>query len=205
LYINIVPKVRHEYDVEEREEKREMERKELSRKALASGEGRKARPERNMVSLADSNPEGTSTWNGQPNVPMELIHSIYNTMPTMQSMPHPLHSILYKLRASLVSSISHHILHVTPVLICNMLLHLLLCQPLEIVQPIHIPCEIRLPSHDPSFYEERSYSLLLEISGFGVEAGFNDVVANWDVAYDPGIHVGTCSLDEYSLRTLSSH
>jgi hypothetical protein len=94
---------------------------------------------------------------------MELIHSTYNTMPTMQyAKPVPFY--LYKPRFLLASSIRHHILHITPVLIRNMFLYLLLRQPLEIAQSKHIPLQICLSSHDPSFHEERSASLLLEVS-----------------------------------------
>jgi hypothetical protein len=110
--------------------------------------------------------------------------------------------ILYKPRFPLGSSISHHILHITPVLIRNMLLYLLLRQPLEIAQSKHIPLQIRLSSHDPSFHEERSGSLLLEVSRFGMEAWIDDMVPDWDMSNDPGIHVDTRSLDEYSFRAL---
>jgi hypothetical protein len=132
----------------------------------------------------------------------ELIHSTYNTMPPAIYATAAALSLLYKHSTSVASSISHHVLDVTPVLVRNMLLHLLLRQPLEIVQPIDILLEIGLASHDPRLHKERSNSLRLKRSAFGVEPWLDDVVANWDVANDPGIHVGTGSLDEHSLCSL---
>jgi len=106
------------------------------------------------------------TWERLLDVPMELIHSTYNTMPARHAVyatPAPfLLSFVHLTRSS--SSIGHHILHITPVLARNMLLHLLLRQPLEVSQPIHIARKVRLSSHNASFHEERSHSLMIESS-----------------------------------------
>lgn len=87
-----------------------------------------------------------------------------------------------------ISSIRQHILDRAEVFGRNMLLELLLRQPLEIAQPKQIVLEIRLSGHDARFHKE-SLLALRSCGCLFVEERFDDVVACWDMAYNPSVHV----------------
>lgn len=90
--------------------------------------------------------------------------------------------------------ISQHILDRAEIFGSNMLLQLLFRQPLEIAQSKQVIFQIRLSCHDTCFHEK---CLLANCSfeGLFVEVRIDDVVACWDAANDPRVHVQAGGLD----------
>jgi hypothetical protein len=87
------------------------------------------------------------------------------------------------------SSLCQHVLDLAPVAAVHFFLQFLLVQPLEVLETELICLEVYLASHDTRLQEEGLCAVLLESSGgtgFGV---VELVVAYWDVADEPGVHV----------------
>ena len=82
-----------------------------------------------------------------------------------------------------------------------MALNLLPCQPLKIAQSKRIALKISLAGHDSALHDESLLSGLGD-DGLRVDEWLRDDVADWDVAYDPGVHVHAAGLDEDALCCL---
>ena len=82
-----------------------------------------------------------------------------------------------------------------------MALNLLPRQPLEIAQSKRIALDISLAGHDSALHDEGLLSGLGD-DGLRVDEWLGDDVADWDMAYDPGVHVHTTGLDENALCCL---
>lgn len=80
-----------------------------------------------------------------------------------------------------------------------MLLYLLLRQPFEVLVTESVVREVCLAGQNTTFHEE-GLGAAGRYSVF--EDGLDDVVADGDVANNPGIHVDACALDKDSLCCL---
>lgn len=106
----------------------------------------------------------------------------------------------------LSSPIDQHVLDVTVVLRQHVLGDLVLGQPLEVVQVLHIRSQVRLTCHDPRLHEE---GLLTEGLGASrlVDPRFAvgiDMVPGRVVADHPGVHVDAGRLGKGTFGSLET-
>lgn len=98
--------------------------------------------------------------------------------------------------------ISQHVSDAAEILGADDLLQLLLRQPLEIVESKQISLEVSLSCHNPALHEEDLVTDPLNSLGLRVDVWLDDMVANWRVADDPGVHVDTGGLDQDTFSSL---
>lgn len=87
------------------------------------------------------------------------------------------------------SSIGKHTSYIAEILGTNKFFNLLSGQPFEIPQSIDVLRQICLSCHYSSLHEEGSLARLFFV-------WVDDVVTDWSVSYNPGVHVDTGCLNE---------
>lgn len=90
-----------------------------------------------------------------------------------------------------------HIPNSAEILLRDVLLDLLLREPLELAQAEQVVFKVSLAGHDARAHEERLHAAPLELPVLVV--GREDVVAGGSVADDPGVHVDAAGLGEDAL------
>lgn len=88
-----------------------------------------------------------------------------------------------------------HVPNLAKVPAMNMLLDLLLGQPLEVLQPKDVAFQVRLAGQDAAFEEEDLLPGLGD-ARVGLDEGLSDEVADGNVPDDPRVHVNAGALDE---------